>query len=367
MATTPNDDDLTRSLPTMQAAPMTYGQQMSAVGNALLGVLGGAGRFITNAPGSGGPLDRLVGGLAAPNASQAATVLPAAQAAVTPTPTPAATTPPAVKAANAPTNAAAAPPPVAPLTPRRAPGGGGAATATGPALIPGETGYYNQNNQLVPYGVDLGANGSFGPTAAAAARGGYAPGAEGKMPGMPAGAGNLIDPRMYFPSMVQAQMDYANAAANSILNKAGDGSELGYSARLRALSAIYNNGLAQVGQGGGNTFNAGISNILGSEASAGATLGAAGIQASTASADRAAQRELQEFMFKNTAQNMGSITTPTGPGGMPVTVTTTGMPNGTGGLNPTRPQQERAKPKEGATQVFNGTTYTYANGNWKAQ
>lgn len=322
--------------PDAAPAQSTYGQQMSNIGNFLLGGIGDAARFLVSAPGSGSPLAPGAAAAPAPAPRTAnASTLAAADAANVPAVTP-------LQPAAAPAAAGA---PRAPRAPR-------AAGAGAPALIPGETGYYNEANQLVPYGVSFPAPGAAG-------------GAGAPMRGMPAGANNLIDPRSYFPDAVAQQLDYARAAANSILNMAGDGGQLGYSARLRALSSVYNNGLAQVGQGGANTFNSGIANILGSQASANATLGAAGINASTASADRALQREMLQEQFYATPRATGTELVP-GLGGIPTPVTTYGLPQRGGGMAPISAGGEKAKPKEGAKQTYNGASYTYTQGQWKA-
>lgn len=325
----------------LDQAPSTYGQQMSNVGSALLGVLANAGRFLVSAPGSGSPFAAGAPGapVTAPvsptvtNAVNAATLANADASSVQ------ATAPQAAKpAAAAGTGAARAP--AAPAIP------------AAPKLIPGETGYFNEANQLVPYGVNLAAG---VPAAGAAPR------------GLPTGAANLIDPRGYLNDTIAAQLGFARRAADDILAAAGSGSDLGYSARLRALTGVYNNGLAQTGMGGVNNFNTDISRILGSQLSADAQRAAASIGAGTASADRAAAREDQMFRFANSAQVIGTDTFTDPLTRAQVTRNLYGMPNMKGGFSPLEsPGSTTAtKPKEGATgKTPDGRAVVYKNGTW---
>lgn len=318
----------------LDPAPSTYGQQMANVGGALFNLLGNAGRFLVSAPGSGSPF-------AAGNAPVAPVVpsTPANAAGLA-----------QADAANVPAVTAAVPA-AKPAAAAAAPAAGGtkaAAAPKAPALIPGETGYYNENNQLVPYGVNLAAG---------------VPAAGVK--GAPAGAAGLIDPRGFFPSAVDAQMQYAREAANSILNMAGDGSQLGYSARLRALSAIFNNGLAQVGQGGANNYNSGITGMVGSQLSADAQRATAGINAGIASADRALAREDMMTRFYATPQAIGSemVTDPLTKMSVPRPLY--GVPQRGGGFATIGDSAAATKPKEGATgKTPDGRAVVYKNGTW---
>jgi hypothetical protein len=224
--------------------PLTYGQEMGNVGGALARGAGAVARFIFNYPGGGGPLD--------------ANRLTAAQAvapAITPPPAVGTMTsggPDRVGGAQAmPTASTVAQPRAAAPAKSRSAASPAAAPAA-EALIPGETGFY-MGNQLVPYGTRFGMDGAGNVTQLSGPGGaGPAPGGGGAAY---ASGGGLIDPRAYFSEMVRAQMNFADAAADRILSQAGNGHQLGYSARLRALTSAYNNGLAQVGQGGANTFN----------------------------------------------------------------------------------------------------------------
>ena len=324
----------------LDPAPSTYGQQMSNVGGALLGLLGNAGRFLVSAPGSGSPF-------AAGNAPSVPANTVANAAALTQADAPSV---PAVTAA-----VPAAKPATAPTA--STPGSGtpkAAAAPKGPALIPGETGYYNENNQLVPYGVNL------------AAGAGPAPGAAGTpLKGLPAGSANLIDPRSFFPSAVDTQMEYARQAANSILNMAGDGSQLGYSARLRALSAIFNNGLAQTGQSGANTFNSNVAGMVGSQLSADAQRAVAGTQAGIASADRALAREDMMTRFYSTPVTVGSELVKDPLTGLSVPRPQYGVPQRGGGFATIGDTGGATKPKEGATgKTPDGRAVVYKNGAW---
>lgn len=325
----------------LDPAPSTYGQQMSNVGGALLGLLGNAGRFLVSAPGSGSPF--------APGAAPALPTVPNTTA------TAAALA--QADASNVPATAPQAAKPASPTAPTAATPGSGtpkaAAAPKAPALIPGETGYYNEANQLVPYGVNL-------------AGGAAAPGAAGApLKGLPAGSANLIDPRGYFPSAVDAQMQYAREAANSILNMAGSGDQLGYSARLRALSAIFNNGLAQIGQGGANSYNSNVAGMIGSQLSADAQRAVAGTQAGIASADRALAREDMMTRFYSTPVAMGSemVTDPLTKMSVPRPLY--GVPQRGGGFATIGDSAAATKPKEGATgKTPDGRAVVYKNGAW---
>lgn len=248
-------------------APMPYGQQMRNVGGSFLDGMGAALRFLVSAPGSGGPLDvrRFDGSQAQANVTtpQAAPVSASGgpdrvggpQSA--PDALPAAST--VAKSTAKPTGTARS-------------GAATPAVPPEPGLVPGVTGYY-LNDRLVPYGYDPGAPGGVpqAPGAAmpaAGGRGGAPAVAYGGVPGQ----GALIDPRSYFPDVVGQQLSYARRAADEILSAAGSGSELGYSARLRALTGVYLNGLAQVGQGGANNFNSATAGMFGDVTRAGAQM-----------------------------------------------------------------------------------------------
>lgn len=364
--------------PRLPGDPLPYGEQMGNIGSALLNGVGNIGRFITSAPGSTGPLSWLP--------SMANNPAVAAATTQAPVPPPSAT----AQASGNPTvpSSAAAPlaaPATAPAAPRPRTGGTAraAAPAAGtPALIPGETGFYI-GDQLVPYGTTYNPGSGAttlpgGVPAAAGAAGGAAAGGVGPG-GVPAGA--LIDPRQYFPDLVGQQMGYARNAAEEILQQAGSGSSLGYSARLRALASVYLNGLAGVGQGGANNFNsatAGIINqntssaaarygsdnsLTGDLARSAATLGAAQIGATSAENIEAGRDE----RYFATPQPSGTQLVP-GVGGIPTPVTTYAMPQ-RGGQQP-KPVSAGgggATPEKGAKTTRNGVTYTYNGRQWVAE
>lgn len=224
-----------------------------------------------------------------------------------------------------------------------------------PALIPGETGFY-VGDQLVPYGTTFRVGGdggvmqlnNFASTPSSGGAGGRAPtsampaGATGAVPYQDA----LIDPRAYFREAVAAQMSFAQRAADAILSQAGSGSDLGYSARLRALSSIFNNGLAAVGQGGANTFNSATASMANASTSAAASDMASqrhliGDLARSSATVRAAElgadsqdyaHTLADDRFYSTPQLAGQTMLP-GVGGIPTPVPTYAMP------------QRRAMPK----------------------
>lgn len=284
--------------------------------------------------------------------------------------------------------ATAAPPP---RTPTAAP----AATPEAEPLIPGVTGFF-MNDQLVPFGTRFAVNGN-GVTqlnnfsAAPAAAGGATVGGSraGQVASaMPTAGGavgaipfqsSLIDPRTYFAEVVKAQMQFADAAAQRILDQAGSGRELGFSAKLRALASIYNNGLAQVGQGGANNFNSSsasmanaatdaasralVSNnaLTGDLARANATLGAAqiGADASLAVEDR---RDDRHF---STPVMAGQQMLP-GVGGIPTPVTTFAVPQRRGAM-PKPVTELSTAPKEGDTgKTTTGQAVVFKNGKWVA-
>jgi hypothetical protein len=268
-----------------------------------------------------------------------------------------------------------------------------------PALIPGETGFY-MGDQLVPYGTRFDVNGNggvtqlnnFASTPGAASAGGGGGGAQSAA-AMPAAGGGipyqgqLIDPRGFFEQMAAAQMRYADTAAQRMLAQAGNGSDLGYSAKLRALASVYLNGLAGVGQGGANTFNsasAGMANaqtdaaarmfasqnaLKGSLANAGAHVHAADLGFET----NQEQNALRQYELESgSVQNGSQVATDP--------VTKLSMPVPTYAQRPSRAAMAagNAMPKaydnpyaqkipEGAKQTFNGKSYVRHGGKWEAE
>lgn len=321
----------------------------------------------TVAPATSGGPDRVGGPQAMPSAQDPASVVAKASGSAAPK-----------------KGAATTPPPRAPA----------AAPAAG-ELIPGVTGFY-MNDQLVPYGARFAVSGGGAPVqldnfaSTSGAAGGSA--AAGSRAGQVAasmpvagGAGaiphqnGLIDPRTYFDAMVKAQMRFADAAAERMLSQAGSGRELGFSAKLRALAAVYNNGLAQVGQGGANNFNsasASMANtatdaaarrdvsanaLIGDLARANATMGAAQIGAD-ATLEAEGMRDERHF---STPVIAGQTMLP-GLGGQPVPVPTYAVPQRRGAM-PKPVTQLSTAPKEGDTgKTTAGQSVVYKNGKWVA-
>lgn len=350
-------------------APMPYGEQMGNVGQAIMNGLGGAARFIFGVPGAGSLQERAV--------------TAATQPAVTPPPPAGAMAsagpltsggPDRVGGAQAMPAAAKVDAPAAAAPRSRKSGAAPAAAPAAGALVPGETGFY-MGDQLVPYGTkfNMSGDGSYSQVGAGGAGGGGAGGG---------GAGGLIDPRNYFPDVVGQQMRYARMAADDILKNAGSGDQLGYSARLRALSAVYLNGLAGVGQGGANSFNNSAASVMNQNTAAQTSRYTSDNSLKGDLARSAAQRygaELgyESHMDANQVAREGQILTAETPvpigqsmvpgiGGIPTPVTTYGMRSRNGGM-PT-PVDNKAKPQVGKEYTDGkGNRAVYnADGSWTA-
>lgn len=236
-------------------------------------------------------------------------------------------------------------------------------------LVPGVTGFY-MNDQLVPYGTMFRASGDGSVQQISGAGGGGGGGAASGsklMANLPGGGaianGRFVDPRDALEYGFRLQSQYRDDSIRAILDNAGDGSQLGYRARVGALAQAFGaNNFGQTSVGGANALNQALAHITGAEIGAGATIGAANIGLKGREAEIAAQRELHGTDSVPTGTVLGSDPLTH----MAVPLTTYGQRPTKAGAMPLSYTEQAPKPKDGATgKTPDGRAVVYKNGEWQ--